>query len=72
MPKLLLVRSEHAEYKEDSSIVIVPDGYNSEIALNQTIIPFPEPFVVGEFDIVSNDSLSLRLLPEYISYTEND
>lgn len=75
MSKLLLVKSEHATYaKMDACIVIVPDAYNPDTALNETILPFPDAYVVGEFQIVADDTLDQKVLEkhEYESFSPND
>lgn len=70
--KLLYVKSEHEEYKKEYTLVLVPNGYNSDTALYETIIPFPEPYVVAEYQVTPDSPLTDHLLPVYESFTAND
>lgn len=70
--KVLLVKSEAKGYNKDYGIVFVPEGYNTDLALNGTILPFPEPYVVAEYEIVPESELTDQLLPLYESYSPND
>lgn len=72
--RLLLVRGEGEDgnnARTDTSLIVVPDGFNPDTALNHTILPFPDAYVVAEFEIVG-DALDLKKLEEYSSYTLND
>lgn len=80
--RLLLVKNEEAKIEgfpytpdRDHCLVIVPDGYNGEDALKETILPYPHPYVVAEFAIVADDPPDLKKLElhcSYTSYSEND
>lgn len=73
--KLLLVKSERWEKsgkRYDPALVIVPDGYDPQVALNDTVLHLPDAYVVAEYDLSAVNPLDLRKLREYASYAEND